>query len=211
MQLSAQFAQRSSQLLRFAFQSRLITPGFALICVQPCPAFCQNVDFVCERVGIHVHILPGIQQMITQKIVLSGIPLQLFQLFQQLATYHTRCFAPAHLTEQVQIPKIHSPEAFQLFSQFGCSCMRTNLILFPLAHLLPMLFDPLQIVHNATALRCNPHRELSRRIVLTQRFQSNEPLAVWMPDYYIFSLFVETDFISACAQQTPKFVQRACL
>ena len=89
--------------------------------------------------------------------------------------------------------------------------MRTNLILFPLVQLLPLLFDPLQIVHNVAALRCNPHRELPRCIVLTQRFQANEPLTVWMPDRNVFPLFVDSDFISAPTQHIPKIIHGARL
>ena len=74
---------------------------------------------------------------------------------------------------------------------FGRCGVRHGIILFALAKFLLLHLYPLDILHNMAALRCDPRCELPGRIVLAQRFQADEPLAVWMPDRNVFPLFVE--------------------
>ena len=94
---------------------------------------------------------------------------------------------------------------------FGRCGVRHGIILFALAKFLLLHLYPLDILHNMAALRCDPRCELPGRIVLAQRFQADEPLAVWMPDRNVFPLFVEPNFISAPTQHIPKIIHGACL
>lgn len=176
------------------------------VCIKPCAPVCEDVYFVCKRVLEHGNVFSGLQAVITQEIILLCIAIQLFQFLQHLAAHPAGRLTFLYFAQHIQVTPIQRTEAVQLFVFLGRCGVRHGVILFALATVLLLHLYLPDILHNISALCCDPRCELPGRVFIAQRFQTDKTLPIRMPDRNIFPPLIYPDLISAPAQHIPKFV-----